>query len=106
MTSVFLLLFVIACIRVAANRQFKLDSWVAEYSNCSLEVRKLTGIAGEYGKEQLEELESCRKELYDLGEQRANALSMKSRVLDEGDTRLQEPGCSKMLKRKIRVTSI
>ena len=69
MASVFLLIFVIACIRVAVNRQLELNSWAAEYSNCSLEVRNLTGIGGECGKKQLEELDSCRKQLYDLREE-------------------------------------
>ena len=80
MASVFLLLFIIACIRVAANRQLEPNSWAAEYSNCSLEVRKLTGIAGEYGKKQLEELESCRKELYDLREQKGKCIVYEEQI--------------------------
>ena len=58
--SVFLFLLIV-CISVVVNRHFELNSWAAQYSNCSLE---LTKIAAECGK-QHEELESCQKELYD-----------------------------------------
>ena len=59
MASVFLSLFVIACIGMAVNRQLELNSWAAEYSNCSLEVKKLTGIAGECSKNQLTSLDKA-----------------------------------------------
>ena len=54
MASVFLSLFVIACIGVAVNRHLELN-------NCSLEVRKLAGIAEECGKTQLTSLETVKK---------------------------------------------
>ena len=86
MVSVFLLLFVIACISVAVNRQFELNSWVAEYSNCSLEVRKLTENTGNCGKKQLEELESCQKELYDLRELKGKWIVFEEQI--KGNTSL------------------
>ena len=67
MASVFLSLFVIACISVALNRHFELNS-------CSLEVKELAKTAGECGKKQVEELESCRNKLYELREQKGKCI--------------------------------
>ena len=86
MASAFLLLFVIACIGVAVNRQFELDRWAAQYSDCSLEVRNLTGIAGECGKKQLGELDSCRKELYNLTEEKGKCIVYEEQI--KGNTSL------------------
>ena len=56
-----LTLVVIACIGVGVNRQLELNSCVAQYSDCSLEVKKLTKIAGEYDTCK-KDLENCRSE--------------------------------------------
>ena len=86
MASIFLSFIVIACIGVAASRQFELNSWAAQYANCSLEVRKLTGIAGECGKKQLEELDSCRTRLYNLTEEKGKCIVYEEQI--KGNTSL------------------
>ena len=70
---------------MAANRQFELGSWAAQYSKCALEVKELTKIAGECGK-QHEELESCRKNLYDLKEERGKCIVYEEQI--KGNTSL------------------
>ena len=59
-------IIVIASICVAAVL-FKLNS-------CSLEVKELTKTTGECGKKQLEELEKCRNDLYDLREMKGKCI--------------------------------
>ena len=88
MTSVFLLVIAIACIVVATSRQFELNSWAAQYANCSLEVKELTKIAGVCGtcNKQLEELDSCRAYLYDLREEKAKCIVYEEQI--KGNTSL------------------
>ena len=62
-----LTLVVFVCFAAVVHRQLELNSCVAHYSDCSLEVKELTKIAGELGtcKKQLEELEKCQNDYSD-----------------------------------------
>ena len=60
----------------------ELEKCQNDYSDCSLEVKELTKIAGEWGtcKKQLEELEKCRKDLYILIEMKGRYLAYKEQI--------------------------
>ena len=64
---IMLTLIVFVCFAVVVHRQLELNSCVAQYSNCTQEVKELSKIRGECDtcKKQLEELEKCRNDYSD-----------------------------------------
>ena len=81
-TLIMLTLVVFVCFAVVVHRQLELNSCVTQYSDCSLEVKELK-IAGEWStcKKQLEELEKCRNDLYDLRELKGKCIVFEEQMI-------------------------